>query len=91
MSKIILANSQAIFRAGTAKVLAMEEDFRVVAQCADVERMMHAITAFPGAIVLCASILHPDMEPLQMKLECSGNLLNGVQSAKPVPEMNVGF
>jgi DNA-binding NarL/FixJ family response regulator len=54
MNKIILADSQAIFRAGTAKVLAIDEDFRIIAQCSDTERMMHAITTFPGAIVdLC--------------------------------------
>jgi len=73
MIKIILADSQPIFRAGTAKVLAMTEDFRIIAQCPDVERMMHAITTFPGAIVLFASSLHPDMEPLRMRLESAGS------------------
>ena len=58
MNKIILADSQVIFRAGTAKVLAMDEDLHIVAQCGDVERMMHAVTTFPGAIVLFASELH---------------------------------
>jgi DNA-binding NarL/FixJ family response regulator len=52
MNKIILADSQAIFRAGTAKVLAMDEDLRIIAQCTDVERMYHAITTFPASIVL---------------------------------------
>jgi DNA-binding NarL/FixJ family response regulator len=69
MNKIILADSQAIFRAGTAKVLAIDDDFRVIAQCTDVERMMHAITTFPGAIVLFASSLHPNMGRLRMILE----------------------
>ena len=73
MKKMILADSQAIFRAGTAKVLAMDEDLRIVAQCADVERMMHAIIAFPGAIVLFASSLHPDMGRLLMMLEAAGS------------------
>jgi DNA-binding NarL/FixJ family response regulator len=39
MNKIILADSQAIFRAGTAKVLAMDEDLRIIAQCTDLERL----------------------------------------------------
>ena len=47
MNKIILADSQAIFRAGTAKVLAMDEDLRIIAQCTDLERMYHAVTTFP--------------------------------------------
>jgi DNA-binding NarL/FixJ family response regulator len=61
MNKIILADSQAIFRAGTAKVLAMDEDFRIIAQCTDLDRMKHAITTFPGSIVLFAASLRPDM------------------------------
>jgi len=73
MNKIILADSQAIFRAGTAKVLAMDEDFRIIAQCADLERMMHAITSFPGAIVLFASSLRPDTNRLRMVLESVGS------------------
>ena len=73
MNKIILADSQAIFRAGTAKVLAMDEDLRIIAQCADLERMLHAISTFPGAIVLFAGSLRPDMGRLRMMLEASGS------------------
>ena len=73
MNKIILADPQAIFRAGTAKVVAMDEDFRIVAQCEDVERMMQAITAFPGAIVLFASSLSPKIGRLSMMLEAAGS------------------
>ena len=51
MNKIILADSQAIFRAGTAKVLAMDDDLRIIAQCTDLDRLLHAITTFPGCIV----------------------------------------
>ena len=39
MNKIILADSQAIFRAGTAKVLATHDELRIIAQCADLERL----------------------------------------------------
>jgi len=73
MNKIILADSQAIFRAGTAKVLAMDEDFRIIARCADLERLMHAVTAFPGAIVLFASSLRPDLGRLRVLLESAGS------------------
>ena len=48
MNKLILADSQAIFRAGTAKVLAMNEELRIIAQCTDLDRMYHAITTFPA-------------------------------------------
>jgi DNA-binding NarL/FixJ family response regulator len=73
MNKVILADSQAIFRAGTAKVLAMDEDLRIIAQCADLERMQHAITTFPGSIVLFAASLRPDMVRLHSLLEATNS------------------
>jgi len=73
MNKIILADSQAIFRAGTAKVLAMDEDLRIIAQCTDLDRMQHAITTFPGSIVLFASSLRPDFGRLRTMLETVGS------------------
>jgi DNA-binding NarL/FixJ family response regulator len=73
MNKIILADSQAIFRAGTAKVLAMDEDLRIIAQCTDLERMYHAITTFPGSIVLFAASLRPEIGRLRVLLDASGS------------------
>ena len=73
MNKVILADSQAIFRAGTAKVLAMDEDMRIIAQCTDLDRMMHAISTFPGSIVVLAASLRPDMARLRSLLETSGS------------------
>jgi DNA-binding NarL/FixJ family response regulator len=69
MNKIILADSQAIFRAGTAKVLAMNEELRIIAQCTDLDRMFHAITTFPGSIVLFASSLRPELARLRVLLD----------------------
>jgi DNA-binding NarL/FixJ family response regulator len=73
MNKLILADSQAIFRAGTAKVLAMNEDLRIIAQCADLDRMYHAIATFPGSIVVFASSMQPDITRLRMLLETMGS------------------
>ncbi|MGB8260966.1 MAG: response regulator transcription factor [Terracidiphilus sp.] len=73
MNKIILADSQAIFRAGTAKVLAMDEDLRIIAQCTDLDRLNHAISTFPGSIVLFAASLRPDMTRLRTLLESMGS------------------
>jgi DNA-binding NarL/FixJ family response regulator len=73
MNKIILADSQAIFRAGTAKVLAMDEDLRIIAQCTDLDRMNHAITTFPGSIVVFAASLRPDLTRLRLLLETAGS------------------
>jgi DNA-binding NarL/FixJ family response regulator len=73
MNKVILADSQAIFRAGTAKVLATDDDFRIIAQCSDVERMMHAATTFPGSVVIFASVLKPELARLHVLLDTVGS------------------
>lgn len=73
MNKIILADSQAIFRAGTAKVLATHDELRIIAQCADLERLLHAVTTFPGAIVLFAASLRPDFGRMRKLLETSSS------------------
>ena len=69
MNKVILADSQAIFRAGTAKVLATDEDLRIIAQCTDLDRLQHAVTTFPGSIVLFAASLRPDLARFGLLLE----------------------
>lgn len=71
MKKVILADSQAIFRAGTAKILAADDDFRIIAQCSDLERMQHAVNTFPGALLLFASSLKPDFIRLKSMLDSS--------------------
>lgn len=73
MNKIILADSQAIFRAGTAKVLAMDEDLRIIAQCTDLDRMYHAVTTFPNSLLLFAASLRPDLGRLRVMLESVGS------------------
>ena len=73
MKKLILADSQAIFRAGTAKILAMDEGLRIIAQCTDLDRMYHAITTFPGSIVIFAASLRPELTRLRMLIETMGS------------------
>jgi len=60
MLKIILADNQAIFRAGIAKVLAVEDDVRIVAQAQTVEQAMIAIEKFRGSVMIYASSFLPD-------------------------------
>jgi len=64
MNRIILADNQAIFRAGAARVLALEDDMRIVAQCESLEKLFAAIEGFHGAILLVASSLRPDLPTL---------------------------
>ena len=73
MTKLILADIQPIYRAGIARLVAAEEDFRIVAQCSDVERALHAITTFPGSLALIASSLRPEWPRVTTILESVGS------------------
>jgi DNA-binding NarL/FixJ family response regulator len=67
MNRIILADNQSIFRAGAARVLASEDDMRIVAQCSTTEALFSAVQAFRNSITLFATSLQPD---LHAALEC---------------------
>ena len=73
MNRIVLADNQAIFRAGAARVLAVEDDIRIVAQCEDMEKLFAAIDAFRGSIVLAASSLRPDLPALLTRIRALGS------------------
>jgi DNA-binding NarL/FixJ family response regulator len=61
MLKIILADNQAIFRAGAAKVLAVEDDLRVVAQADSPEKLKTALTSFRAGVLIFAEGLQPNL------------------------------
>jgi DNA-binding NarL/FixJ family response regulator len=50
--RVILADSQAIYRVGIRKVFALEDDLRVVAQADSIENLRAAVERFPTDIVL---------------------------------------
>ncbi len=60
MLKLILGDNQAIFRAGIAKVLAVEDDMRIVAQAQTPEQMMMAIEKFRASVLVCSASFHPN-------------------------------
>ena len=64
MVRIILADHQAIYRAGMVRVLAIEEEFRIAAQCGDGNRLLSAVAAFPRAIVVVSSTFKAELETL---------------------------
>jgi two-component system, NarL family, nitrate/nitrite response regulator NarL len=55
--RLVLADSQAIYRAGISKVLALEDDIRVVAQAESLEQLRTAIERHPADVVLVESEL----------------------------------
>jgi DNA-binding NarL/FixJ family response regulator len=73
MNQLILADNQAIFRAGAARVLALEDDFRIVAQCEDTDKLFAAIDAFRGALVVAGSSLRPDLPVLLPRIKALGS------------------
>jgi DNA-binding NarL/FixJ family response regulator len=75
MNRLILADNQAIFRAGAARVLALEDDMRIVAQCENIEKLFAAIEGFPGAIVFAASSLHLNFSVLLARINALGSRL----------------
>ena len=50
--RIILADSQAIYRVGIRKIFALEDDLRVVAQADSLENLRSAIERYPTDVVL---------------------------------------
>jgi len=55
--RIILADSQAIYRVGIRKIFAVEDDIRVVAQADSLENLKSAIERFPTDVVLLEGAL----------------------------------
>lgn len=51
-TRIILADSQAIYRVGIRKIFALEDDLRVVAQADSVDNLRAAVERYPADIVL---------------------------------------
>jgi two-component system, NarL family, nitrate/nitrite response regulator NarL len=55
--RLILADSQAIYRVGTRKILALEDDLRVVAQTENLEQLLSALRKHPVDVVLLEAAL----------------------------------
>src|SRR5277367_5571445 len=72
MNRIILADNQAIFRAGAARTLALEEDMRIVAQCEDAAKLSGAIESFRGSVVMVATSLRMDWKDLVARTRSGG-------------------
>jgi DNA-binding NarL/FixJ family response regulator len=85
MNNIILADSQAIYQAGTIRQLGTDDSCQIVAQCGDRDSMYRAISALPGSLVLFAASLRPDFTRLRMLLDTCGSrgivIAEGIDSA----------
>lgn len=55
--RVVLADSQAIYRVGMRKIFALEDDIRIVAQADSLETLHSALGRFPADIILLESSL----------------------------------
>ena len=62
--RVLLADDQAIFRAGTARVLEGETGFTVAGQCSGTEQLFGLVASTPGCVLILAQSLEADMERL---------------------------
>src|SRR5512141_1831325 len=64
MLKMVLADKQAIFRAGIAKVLGVEDEIRIVAQVQSADQIDMSLEKFRPSILAVAANLVPDLNAL---------------------------
>jgi DNA-binding NarL/FixJ family response regulator len=62
--RVVIADNYAIFRAGIARFLVIEDDFRIVGQCDDLPRLYKTVESSNGTIVIFASSLAPSLSEL---------------------------
>ena len=73
MVRLILADNQSIFRAGAARVLALEDDIRLVAQCEDAARLRAAVETHKGAVILASTGLSLTLPELLTTASAAGS------------------
>lgn len=62
LSRVLLADDQAIFRAGIARVLAGEGDITVLGQCSSAELALETVAASRSCVLILAETLKVDMD-----------------------------
>jgi DNA-binding NarL/FixJ family response regulator len=91
--KVVIADNQAVFRTGAARLLAVEEDFRIVGQCDDLNRLYQAADKNLGTLILCAASLQPDLSLLAERGKPGKNsvvaVLENSDSAEPLEKAGI--
>jgi DNA-binding NarL/FixJ family response regulator len=67
--RVILADTQAIFRAGLRKIFALEDDIRVVGQAETLAQTQSAVTKFSADVLILESELAPNPVEAVMELQ----------------------
>ena len=73
--RVILADTQAIYRVGTKKIFALEDDVRVVAQAENLGQVLAAAAKFPADVLLFEAAISPNApEAVSEVLKRAANL-----------------
>jgi DNA-binding NarL/FixJ family response regulator len=75
MIRIILADNQAIFRTGTARVLEAQEDFCLLNQCDNPSQLEELLAGTRNSLLLLAESLGADMDRVLAACTANGNQL----------------
>ena len=87
MHRLILADDQAIFRAGMARVLALEEDMRIIAQCEEASRLVSTIRSFQSSVVIFSTGLRLDLQEVAAELKkASSHGILVVEKNEEIPD-----
>jgi DNA-binding NarL/FixJ family response regulator len=71
--QIILADNQVIYRTGIARILMTEPAIRVVAQCADMQRLHEAVGGQPRSVVIFPSSITEELHDLLDEIQRAGS------------------
>jgi len=90
--RVILADTQAIYRVGTKKIFALEDDIRVVAQAENLGQVLAAASKFPADVLLFEAAISPNApEAVSEVLKRAPNLKVIVLSPETEEETTVEF
>ena len=64
LARILLADDQAIFRAGIARVLSSQEDVTIMGQCSDAAALLDLVATTRSCVLILAQSMNADMDRL---------------------------
>jgi len=84
--KIVIADKYSIFRTGTARVIAVEDDFRIVGQCDDLRRLTKAAASVSNAIILFGACLSANVKVLTASAAAIGSHIVAILEINESPQ-----